>query len=69
MYISLQYGYTGTGFNWRFQPYSNILGEVQLHKPPGSPANLTAPCCIAASEMTEGNIALTASSQGKKAYG
>ncbi|KAF6163574.1 hypothetical protein GIB67_022139 [Kingdonia uniflora] len=47
---------------------SNITGDVQLHKPPGSAVYLTEPCCLTASKMTEGNTALIASSQGKKAY-
>ncbi|KAF6167753.1 hypothetical protein GIB67_033961 [Kingdonia uniflora] len=60
--------YAGTRFNRRLQPYSNITGDVQLHKPPGSAADLTEPCCLTASLMTEGNTALKASSRGKKAY-
>ncbi|KAF6148341.1 hypothetical protein GIB67_025560 [Kingdonia uniflora] len=68
-YISLQRGCTGTGFNKKFQPYFNISGDVQLHKPPVSAAGLTDPCYFATSLMTKGNTALTASSRGKKAYG
>ncbi|KAF6134951.1 hypothetical protein GIB67_023310 [Kingdonia uniflora] len=69
MNISHQHGCTGTGFYRRFQPHSNISGDVLLHKPPGSAANHTVPCCLAAFKMTEGNTALTASSWGKMAYG
>ncbi|KAF6134903.1 hypothetical protein GIB67_002304 [Kingdonia uniflora] len=40
---------TRTGFNRRIRPYSNISGDVQLHKPPGSAAYLIEPCYLAAS--------------------